>query len=422
MPLMSLWQSNAAAVGEFTIEQVVATAGDGNLKDGSVCSQEIQDYFAQVSSEKLAKYIEQCLSSKFDKGGIVLQDLVNELGRRLDYKVRNGRYQGTPNSIGYDGIWMAPEGGTIITEVKTSDAYRISLDTIASYRQKLLSAGTVFGEPSILIVVGRQDTGELEAQVRGSRHAWDVRLISAEALIKLVTLKENSDDVETGRKIRSVLTPLEFTRLDRLVDVMFTAVTDAAPAATELQIGDGTEATLAIANTAAQPTLAMRSSSNGAGIWEFTDAVLLQQKRDEIIEAVSLYLGSPLIKKTRALYWTADHTKRVVCTISKRYTKRPSLPYWYAYHVQWDDFLGGSEKGYFVLGCMDLEIAFAIPHKVVHDALPDLHTTEAERGTYWHIHVVQDGAGQFELFLPKRQSNISISAYSLQLPSLRREG
>jgi len=35
----------------------------------------------------------------------------------------------------------------------------------------------------VLIVVGRQDTGELEAQIRGSRHAWDIRLISAEALL-----------------------------------------------------------------------------------------------------------------------------------------------------------------------------------------------------------------------------------------------
>jgi hypothetical protein len=38
MPLLSLWQSNPTAVGELTIEQVVATAGDGLLKDGSVCS------------------------------------------------------------------------------------------------------------------------------------------------------------------------------------------------------------------------------------------------------------------------------------------------------------------------------------------------------------------------------------------------
>jgi hypothetical protein len=38
MPLISLWSSNRAAIEEFSIEQVVTTAGDGNLRDGSLCS------------------------------------------------------------------------------------------------------------------------------------------------------------------------------------------------------------------------------------------------------------------------------------------------------------------------------------------------------------------------------------------------
>jgi hypothetical protein len=96
---------------------------------------------------------------------MVLQDLVNELGRRLDYTVTNGRYQGTQNAIGFDGLWRSPEGHTIVVEVKTSDAYRISLDTLSGYRQRLISNGEITDESSILIVVGRQDTGELEAQV-----------------------------------------------------------------------------------------------------------------------------------------------------------------------------------------------------------------------------------------------------------------
>ncbi len=274
MPLLSLWLSNPTAVAEFSIEQVVATAGDGNLRDGSVCSQELLGYLSQVSSENLSEYVEQCLSGRFEKSGLVLQDLVNEFGRRLDYKVTNGRYQGTTNAIGFDGIWIAPEGHAIIAEVKTTDAYRISLDTIIGYRQKLLSNGSVAGEPSILVIVGRQDTGELEAQVRGSRHAWDIRLISAEALIKLVKLKENSDEPETGRKIRSVLMPVEYTRLDRLVDVMFTAATDTEPA-----LGLPEAETLdAVVSTAER-------KNEATGIWNFTDSTLLQEKRDQVINA-----------------------------------------------------------------------------------------------------------------------------------------
>jgi hypothetical protein len=162
---------------------------------------------------------------------MVLQDLVNELGRRLDYKVTNGRYQGTPTKIGFDGIWVSGEGHSIVVEVKTTDTYRISLDTIATYRKRLTDTGELGSPSSILIIVGREDTGELEAQVRGSRHAWDIRLISADALIKLVELKEGADAPDTDRKIRSLLAPMEYTRLDEMIDVMFSTAKDVESAA-----------------------------------------------------------------------------------------------------------------------------------------------------------------------------------------------
>ena len=99
---------------------------------------------------------------------------MNELGRRLDYKVTNGRYQGTTNAIGFDGIWIAPEGHTIIAEVKTTDAYRISLDTIVGYRQKLLSAGAVNGEPSISSSDGKTRASlKLRFAGRGMRGIFD---------------------------------------------------------------------------------------------------------------------------------------------------------------------------------------------------------------------------------------------------------
>jgi hypothetical protein len=279
MPLMALWSSNPGTVGEFIIEQVVATAGDGNLRDESACSQELRAYLAQAPSEKLGPYIQHCLTSSFSKSGMVLQDLVNELGRRLDFAVTNGRYQGTTNAVGFDGIWRSPEQQTIIVEIKTTDAYRISLDTVAGYRDKLAASGLINGPNSILVVVGRQDTGELEAQVRGSRHAWDIRLISAEALIKLVQLKENSDDPETGRKIRALLTPFEYTRLDRLIETMFKAATDIEQMVESDGPGEDEEDK--------EPAGALTEK----GVWQFTASNLLNEKRARMIAAVGHQLG-----------------------------------------------------------------------------------------------------------------------------------
>ncbi|MDQ6434327.1 hypothetical protein RB623_09725 [Mesorhizobium sp. LHD-90] len=401
MPLLSIWQSNPEAIDQFTIEQVVSSAGDGNLRDGSVCSSELVTFFSEVPSEKLAKYVQHCLGSKFEKGGMVLQDLVNELGRRLDYEVANGRYQGTSNSIGFDGLWKSPEGRTVVVEVKTSDAYRISLDTLSEYRQKLISSAVISENSSILIVVGRQDTGELEAQIRGSRHAWDIRLISAEALIKLVTLKEDSDEPETGSKIRSVLTPVEYTRLDGLVDVMFTTAKDieqdlAAEVATDSKV-----------------EIREETRTESASITHgMTDSRQLQIKRDAIVAAMSSHLGDPLVKKSRALYQSANHEKRIACTISKRYAAGST--YWYAYHPKWDAFLKDGVEGFFVLGCMDLDLAFALPRNAVAEILDDLHVSETASGMYWHIHITERGKSRYELVIPRKQ-NIDLKRFEVSL-------
>jgi len=379
-------------------------AGDGNLKDNSHCSSELREYLGQVqSTTRLATYIEHCLTSSFSKSGFVLQDLVNELGRRLDFKVENGRYQGTPAAVGYDGIWTAPELHSIIVEVKTTDTYRISLDTVAAYRQKLRDMGRVAGSCSILIVVGREDTGELEAQIRGSRHAWDIRLISADALVKLVQLKEDSDGPDTGNKIRSLLIPMEYTRLDGMIDVMFTTAKD-VEAAVAQDTSDKPESE--------GPSDAPEKEKSG---WEFTDVDLLDAKRARIVEAMSIKTGTKLIRKSRALFWNTTHDVRVVCSISKRYTKRSSEPYWYAYHPQWDEFLREGNESFFVLGCMDLGFAFAIPRKIIHESLAGLHTTTTERSTYWHVHIGQLGANEYVLLLPKLSKHLALSDFRVHL-------
>ena len=144
---------------ELSVEQVVATAGDGSLKDGSTCCEEMRAFFSQVPSDKLAVYAEQCLASSFSKSGLVLQDIVNEVGARLGASVTHGRYRGSAKHSGFDGLWAFPSGHSIVVEVKTTDAYRIDLNTIADYCRTLISSGrTAEARSSILLVVGRQDT------------------------------------------------------------------------------------------------------------------------------------------------------------------------------------------------------------------------------------------------------------------------
>jgi len=114
--------------------------------------------------------VNECLTEPFTDSGLALQDIVNQIGRRLGFVVSDGRYRGTATHIGFDGLWRSPNGHTLIIEVKTTDAYRIKLDRLISYRRALESETAKPDEGvSFLIIVGREDTGDLEAQIRGSR-------------------------------------------------------------------------------------------------------------------------------------------------------------------------------------------------------------------------------------------------------------
>ncbi len=400
MPLIALWDSNQETILELSIEQLLATAGDGRLGDDSECSRELRHFFSEVESEKLAEYADQCLTHRFDNNGKVLQDIVNELGRRLDYDVVNGRYQGTRNSVGNDGLWRSPEGHTLLIEVKTTDAYSMSVDTIANYRDSLLASAEIVGRNSMLLVVGRYDTGQMEAQVRGSRHAWDMRLVSVDSLINLVRLKESTEDPLTAEKIRSVLIPMEYTRLDRLVDVMFTTAQD-VEAAVENDNRSEMDST---------------GEVESRGPFEFTERTVIDSLRANILRAIEKSRGIKLIKKSKALYSTSDRSVGVVCTISKFYDK--TVKYWYAHHTPWQQFLDKTNSGFLALGCVDQTFAFVIPTEVMSEKLPHLNTTTRNGKTYWHIHIQRPEPDTYRMFVPKTGEHLDLTSFIMEVETL----
>src|SRR3954468_12663424 len=114
MPLLPIFATNPSEIYALDIRQIVALCGNGRLTDGSECSQELRAFLKRAPSPQLFGYIETCLNEGFEKSGQVLQDIVNELGRRLDFDVRNGTYAGRQNSIGFDGIWHGPAERAVI--------------------------------------------------------------------------------------------------------------------------------------------------------------------------------------------------------------------------------------------------------------------------------------------------------------------
>lgn len=399
MPLVQLWNSQPEIVLQYNIKQIVSAAGNGILVDQSECSTELRHYTANIPIEKLFEHAHYCLQNGFDKSGYALQDIVNEIGSRLDYEVEPGLYQGRTTAIGFDGIWRAPDGHALIVEVKTTDAYRINLDILKSYQERLIDEKRVGAKSSILIVVGRDDTGDLEAQIRGSRLAWDARIISVEALIKLATLKVRSEEEDTVEKIRGVLVPFEYTRLDNIIDVMFTAAQDVSAADDEDDIGNENHA------------IDIRRNYDQ----DHTPKNLLDQTRQQALAALEKRVATPLIAHKRTHYWSSDKRIRAVCIASKQYN---TGLYWYGFHPHQLQFLEDSEQGFLLLGCVGSTYSYAVPHQILIQMLQHLNVTQRENGMYWHIHLQPNSNIGYSIPLPKAGAKRDVSEFELQLTPL----
>lgn len=391
MALVDLWQHSKEQLTGKHFQQIIAFAGDGKLRDGSVTSQELRSFLAAVPSSMLQQYAGECLAGTFVDSGLALQEIVNQVGHRLGFSVEHGRYRGIQGAIGFDGSWRLSDGRSLIIEVKTTDAYRIDLDTIAGYRRQLIAAAQATEErSSILIVVGRQDTGDLEAQIRGSRHAWDVRLISVEALLRLMVLKEEVEDPNTLHRIHDILFPREFTKLDEIVNLVFSAAEDA-----KHEDEQRAEESEELEEKRVVPVA-------------FHEACLLR---------IQAHVHCALVRQSRVSYTSPDGKVAVVCPVSKQYARAGRVWYWFAFHPHQRDFLSSADTGYVAFGCGSEHTLILIPCRTFTGWLDGLHTTEREDRFYWHVHIFRDG-NRFTLSQPRGRAEIDLTEFLLPEPQI----
>ena len=154
-------------------------------------------------------------------------------------------------------------------------------------------------------------------------------------------LKKKSNADTTVGQIKELLQPFEYTKIDKIIDVIFATAEDVETEEIE------EETSQAEARTQIR-----------------TNRELLNAKRQSAVDSLSIQLGVALRRHRQTLFWNADKSVRVCAVVSKRY-ERDYQPYWYAYHLTWDEFLRGGEQSYFMLVCMDRQQAYAIPLNVV---------------------------------------------------------
>jgi len=363
------------------VEQVVNFCGNGLLSDDSDCSKIFRDFLKNIPSDILKKYATECLDGSVGRNpnsGLILQDVVNEVGDRLGYEVTPGYYRGAPSRIGNDGLWRSRDFSFVL-EVKTSDL-SIKLDPIAKYRTQLVDANQLTEDTSsILIVLGRQDTGDLEAQIRGSRHAWDIRMIGIDSLFRLLDIKENLNDPRSVYKITELLKPIEYTRVDKLIDVVFLTSQDISTADNpEIPSEELSSKIINLEkpNHAEQQLIVGRSHSSPVNFYE------------KCMARVNQKLGKQFIKNGRVTYTSSDKISNVVLLNSKAYDEsEEGRSFWYGFRPNQNEFLSEKESSYVAFGCGNEETIILIPFSRFKGFISELVTTNDTEGSLVHSHV-----------------------------------
>jgi hypothetical protein len=392
--ILEVWEQNPDLFKTKSLSQILSFTGDGKLRDNNITSQEFRQLLGVVPTEVLKKFVDECLTDKFENnnGGYALQDIINQIGIRLGFKIENGLYQGRQNSIGFDGIWTSDEDYSIVVEVKTTDAYRINLDIIAEYRNKLMACNKINKEKSsILIVVGRQDTGDLEAQIRGSRHAWDIRLLSSDSLIKLLILKETLNDIKTVRQINEILKPNEYTRIDKLIDLIFLTSKD-------IQISVDQDDDDVAEN---DKDFSKKMDKNTKDRQEYVTF------NDACVNKLQGYLKTQLVKETRASFTNNNKKLGIISIISKIYSRKNDERYWFGFHPHQKDFLKNFGESFVCFGCGSEETIFVIPYNKFEPLLKNMNITEKEDRMYWHV-VISTINGKYYIHQPLLKTNVKI--------------
>lgn len=400
MALIDLWQRDDET-RKRKLFQLITFAGTGKLGDGNSTSQEFRALLPEVSVDALARFADECLTESFDGSGFALQDIINEAGRRLGYHVAPGYYQGRVAANNQDALWTAPDGWKLIVETKTTATYQIHLGKIAGYREKLLEQGDVTEQKSsILIIVGREKTDDFEAQIRGSRFAWIVRMISVSALFRLLRIGINDDS--TLAKVHRIFVPQEYTKVDGIIDLVFETA-EAARVDLRDDLDDALEDPLEEPRSSEQP----KTEIVGGDSAKYVPKVGYDVKA-ACIRRVELKLGVHLTPWSRSFFADDNASTGVMCAVSSRYR---GDRYWFAFHDRHRVQLERFARRYIALGCGTSDSVVFLEYDWFKQYIPSLNASKTEP-VYYHIHIDHVGSN-WEMRLKGRDKSTDVTAFLL---------
>ncbi len=126
----------------ITLDQILDLVGKLDDTPGDDTPRERFRRFIAINIKdagQVRDYLEECLRKSGDQYCRALQDLVNYVGKLLEFDVAYGRYHGVSGQIGFDGLWSSASGVHLVVEVKTTEAYAIKTASLVGYIDSLIS-------------------------------------------------------------------------------------------------------------------------------------------------------------------------------------------------------------------------------------------------------------------------------------------
>ena len=193
-----------------SIDEVLALIGhlDDAPGDGSG-REKFRRYLRDnvTDPEVLQVYVNQCLARSEERYVRALQDLINHLGRLLEFEVTFGPYEWLPGQIAFNGRWKSTWGPNIIIEIRKREVYSPYRPTLSRVIEQMIDEGEIAGWHLAvgLYVIARPRVHftHLEKAILEHVQAHQLRIASLDSLFILAALKHR--DLLSHQDVLTVL-------------------------------------------------------------------------------------------------------------------------------------------------------------------------------------------------------------------------
>jgi hypothetical protein len=211
-----------------------------------------------------------------------------------------------------------------------------------------------------------------------------------------LSIKESLDDEAVEHQVQKILVPQEFTRLDKIVDLVFATAEDVQ----QDELAPTAESQVTGATVASEP-------SPRAAAARFHDLIL---------PALEKRLGTPLVRRSRVLWSSPDQEVLVSCQVSKAYEGSGGFPlFWFGLKRTTEEPLAAHKNAFCAFGLGSPEKVVFLPFSFLKPFLSTCFTSPEPGGQilHWHVRFRIDGP-RTELLANRDSEAVDVSKYLIR--------